>query len=84
MNEQEIGQIVRAHIASQFLQGEDPDQLTDDVKLISNGVLDSLASLRLVAFLEERFGIKVEPHEVDVDHLDTISSIVEMVHSKLA
>lgn len=83
MNADEIGLIVRKHIAAEYLQGEDPDQLTDDVKLMSDGVLDSLASLRLVAFLEERFGVSIDAHEVDIDHLDTISSIVGLVQSKL-
>lgn len=83
MRPEEIRLIVRNHIAGQFLPGEDPAALTDDVKLISEGVIDSLGSLRLVAFLEERFGVKVEGHEVDVDHLDTLSSIVALVQSKL-
>ena len=75
---------VQQHIAQQFLGGEDPASFTDDVKLVSDGVFDSPASLRLVAFIEERFGVKIEAHEVDVDHLDTISSIADLVRSKRA
>ena len=66
----------------QFLPGEDPETLTDATLLFSDGVLDSLASLKLVSFLEERFGVKIEAHEVDVEHLDTLDSIASMVISK--
>jgi acyl carrier protein len=79
----EIQHIVRGFICEQFLPGESPENLGDDVKLLSEGILDSLASLKLVAFLEERFGIKIEAHEVDVENLDTLSAITAMVKAKL-
>jgi acyl carrier protein len=74
--------LVRDHIARHVLGGEDPAAITDDVKLVSDGIVDSLASLKLVAWLEERFGVKVEAHEVDVEHLDTLDSIAAMVTAK--
>ena len=37
-------------ILKEFLEGEDPDELTEDVELISSGILDSLATLKLVTF----------------------------------
>ncbi len=82
MDQNEIKRIVRDYIAAQFLPGEDPESLTDDIKLVSDAILDSLASLKLVSFLEERFGISVAAHEVDVDHLDTLDSIAAMVSAK--
>jgi acyl carrier protein len=82
LDSDQIRLIVRDYICAQFLPGESPENLTDDTKLVSEGVLDSLASLKLVAFLEEKFGIKIEAHEVDVDHLDTLSAITSMVDAK--
>ena len=77
-----IKEIVRDHIAVEFLHGEDADQIADDTRLISDGILDSLATLRLVAFIEERFNVKIEAHEVDVDHLETLDAIADMVIGK--
>ncbi len=82
MNKDEIKQNVRNYIASQFLPGEDPSNITDQTRLVSDGILDSLASLKLVSYLEDTFGVKIEAHEVDVDHLDTLGSIADMVASK--
>jgi acyl carrier protein len=79
-----VKQLVRDFIVTQFLPGEDAESVTDQTELVTGGVLDSLGSLRLVAFLEERFGIKVEAHEVDVDHLDTLEAISTMVMAKRA
>ena len=74
---------VHAYILKEFLPGEDPAELTDSTPLVTGGILDSLATLKLVAFLEERFGITVQAHEVDVDHLDTITDIGKLVRSRM-
>ena len=60
------------------------DELTDSTPLITGGVLDSIATLKLVLFLEERFGVTLEPHEVDPEHLDTTACIEQLVLSKIA
>jgi len=84
VDKQQIKDTVRDFIVTQFLPGEDPENLTDDTLLVSDGILDSLGSLKLVAFLDETYGITVEAHEVDVDHLDTLDLIAEMVLEKRA
>jgi len=84
VDKQQIKMTVRDFIVAQFLPGEDPESLTDDTLLVTDGVLDSLGSLRLVAFLDETYGITVEAHEVDVEHLDTLDLIADMVIEKKA
>src|SRR5262245_57950684 len=59
---------LRSFILKEFLPGEKPEELTDSTPLITGGVLDSLATLKLVSFLEERYNIQLEAHEVDVEH----------------
>jgi acyl carrier protein len=83
MTEDDIKTTVKKYILDEFLPGEDPAELTDDVPLITGGILDSLVTLKLVVFLEERYGIKFEPHEVAVENLNTISDIATFVNSKL-
>jgi acyl carrier protein len=73
---------VKVYILKEFLPGEDPNELTDSTPLISGGILDSLATLKLVAFIEEQYSCSLAPFEADVEHLDTISSITELVLSK--
>jgi acyl carrier protein len=77
-----INRELKEYILSEFLPGEDPDELKDDTPLITGGVLDSIATLKLVLFIEERFGVTFEPHEVDPEHMDTATAIVRLVCSK--
>jgi len=51
---------------------------------MSSGILDSIATLKLVTFLEEPFTIELQPHETDEAHMGTIADICELVESKLA
>jgi acyl carrier protein len=78
----EITQTVRDYILNEFLPGEDPAELTDATPLITGGILDSISTLKLVVFLEERFGLMVEAHEAGIDHLDTVARIAELVAQK--
>jgi acyl carrier protein len=81
---QDVKQAIKAFILEEFLPGENPDELTDDTPLITGGVLDSIATLKLVLFLEERFAVTFEPHELDPEHLDTTAYIDRLVRSKMA
>jgi len=79
----EIRSAVRTYILEEFLPGEDPSALTDTTPLVSGGILDSIASVKFVSFLEERFGVRFEAHEISVDYLDTIDLVVKTVVGKL-
>lgn len=79
-----IGAAVKDFILAEFLVGAHPSELTETTPLISSGVVDSLATVRLVAFLEDQYGIAVAPHEASIDYLDTIDQIVSLVRSKQA
>lgn len=80
----DIIQAVKDFILTSFLPGEDPSALTPTTPLITGGILDSLATLELVSFLEERYGIELEAHEVDASRLGTLNDIAKLVQTKTA
>ena len=73
---------VKEYILKEFLPGEDPAELTETTPLISGGILDSIATLKLVSFIEERYDITLAAHEADVEHLDSINAITKLILSK--
>lgn len=79
---QNVEQTVKSYILNEFLPGEDPAELTQSTPLISGAILDSIATLKLVTFLEQQFGISLEAYETDPEYLDTIERIVKLVQSK--
>jgi acyl carrier protein len=78
----EIRKVLKELILTEFLPGEDPSQLTDATPLITSGIIDSLAVLKLVSMLEQQYGIQFAAHEVDAEHFDTIEKIADLVLTK--
>ena len=77
-----IKDAIRHFIVSTYLPGERPDNLKDDTPLRTSGILDSMSTLALVNFVEERFGVTLEAHETGVDHFDRIEDIAALVQRK--
>jgi acyl carrier protein len=79
----EIIEVVREYLLREFLPGESASALDNSTRLIKNSVLDSLTTVKLVTYLEERYHIEVLPHELDAEHLDTLPAIAALVRAKL-
>lgn len=77
-----VAETIRQYILNEFLPGEDPGELREDTELVSGGIIDSLATLKLVSFLEREFRVTIEPHEANQDFLNTVADIASLVQSK--
>jgi len=73
---------IKNYILEEFLVGEDASKLTPTTPLMSTGILDSIATMKLIMFLEEEFGIQVSAHEIDEEHLNTLEAICGLIRSK--
>ena len=80
----DVAQTVKAYILESVLPGEDPQALGATTPLITSGILDSLATLDLVAFLETQYGIEFAASEVDAGRLGTLADIERLVAAKRA
>jgi acyl carrier protein len=79
-----VGEVVRQFVLENFLPGEDPRNLTDETELKESGILDSLSTLKLVSFLEERFGVEFEANDLEAGNLSSLANIERLVQSKMA
>lgn len=78
----DVRDAVRTFILENFLEGEDPRNLTDQTELRESGILDSLSTLKLVAFLEKTFNVELEADDLTQGNLSTIESIDTLVRGK--
>ncbi len=79
---QSIERHVRDFIMQNFIVS-DPDRLETHASLLEEGVIDSTGVLELVAFIEERFDIKIKDEELVPENLDSIAHIRDFIHAKL-
>jgi acyl carrier protein len=59
-------------------------KLDDDLDLLSAGVIDSLGILRMVSFMEERFGVKVPDEDVVFENFQSIRAMADYVAQRKA
>jgi acyl carrier protein len=78
----EVKDVVRQFILSNYLQGERPENVRDDTALQTSGILDSLAVLGLATFLEKRYGLELAASETGLEHFDRIEDIARLIAVK--
>jgi acyl carrier protein len=52
-----------------------------DTDLVETGVLDSLALVELLVAVEEQFGIRFAPEELEIERFRSVAALVELVES---
>lgn len=53
--------------------------LAFDDPLVSNGVIDSFGMLEVIAFLEDTFGVVLDPTRLQMTELETVNRITALV-----
>ena len=70
---------LRQWVAEEALAGRPDVALDDNTELLKSGYLDSLLMLRLVAYMEERFGVEVPDEEVLPAHFRNVAAMTALV-----
>ncbi len=80
----EIEETIRQFILTKYLPSERPENLRSDTPLQSSGLLDSLAAVNLVEFVEQRFDVKLDVRDTAVERFDRIDDIAALITRKRA
>lgn len=80
--EDPVVEALHEHILEELLPDEAPDVLTPETPLFDAGILDSVAALTLIEFIEDRFGVVLEAHELTLETFGSISAIAALVQEK--
>jgi len=78
----DLENLVRQFILTHHLPGERPENLTDTTPLQTSGILDSLAVLGLVTFIEKTWNVEFTTFETAADQFDNIADIARLVATK--
>ncbi len=73
---------IRKFVVEELGHDRPAPDLADETSLIDNGVIDSLAIVKVVLFIEREFGIKVRDEDVLPASFESIASIASFVEAK--
>jgi acyl carrier protein len=74
---------LRAFITAEHPSEVPADSLSDEYPLVENEVLDSMALLRLVEFIEAEFGIEIRDEELVLQNFGNIRDMTRFISSKV-
>ena len=74
--------VVNEYISRELVRDPALLPLGNETSLVETGILDSLGVLRLVLFLEERFGITVGEADLLPQHFASVSAICAYLHAR--
>ena len=78
----EIEQQMRQFIVDNFLFGDTESKFSNDDSFLDREIIDSTGVLELVAFLEEKYEIKIKDNELVPANLDSINCLVRFIDRK--
>jgi len=62
--------------------GQPVEELRDDDRLVASGLIDSLAILQIVAWLESSYGLDFAESGIDPERLATIAGILDLIEEQ--
>ena len=72
------------HLQAYFAKEQGGKNLAPDDGLLSSGLLDSLAIVKLLSHLEEEFDVEIDDADFDPENFETIASIAALISSQSA
>ena len=73
---------IRGYLAENVLFSDGAFEYDDDASFLEEGIIDSVAILDFVVFVEETFAIKVDDHDIIPDHFDSVNKLASYIRTK--
>jgi acyl carrier protein len=72
---------IRRYIQDELVYGDASVSIGDETPLC-DGIIDSIALMDLVGFLEERFGIRVDDQDLVAENFRSVAAIEQLVNRR--
>ena len=79
----DVKDVIRQFILTTYLPGESAANLRDDTPLQTSGILDSLATVGLISFVQEQFGVELDVDETSVERFNRIEDIASSIARRI-
>lgn len=83
MTEADILLRAKAFIVENFMYMRKNKDLGDNDSLLNSGVISSLGMIEVVAWIQESFGVSVDPVDITEENFDTAQSMARFVARKV-
>ncbi|MGA3243317.1 MAG: hypothetical protein ABSE41_01760 [Bacteroidota bacterium] len=76
---EDIKKVLIEYVKKEYLDEDSDQEITEDTKLISSGIVDSFSMVSLKMFLEKKFQIKIPDEKATPEAFDSVTSIIKLL-----
>lgn len=76
--------LIRKYMDENVLYGDGAIEYTDDTSFLAAGILDSMAVLELVSWVETTFNIKPDVRDITPENFDSVGRLAAFIRAKAA
>lgn len=73
---------IRSYIEANLVVFDDDVEFSDSDNIFKMGFVNSLFAMKLLAFVEKEFNIKVDNDDIDIANFSTVDNIVALIKRK--
>jgi len=71
--------MIQEFILTQIVKNYDKKEIEDTEPLIESGIIDSLAIMKLLSFIEEKFQLQIAGDDLIEENFETLNAITQLV-----
>jgi acyl carrier protein len=75
----EIKKMIIEYVKKEYLDEDSDQEVKEDTKLISSGIVDSFSMVSLKTYLEKKFQIKLPDEDATPEAFDSVNNIIELI-----
>ena len=68
---------------TKYISQEIDTDITAEEELLSSGLIDSITIMKVIAFIEDRYGVKVPPQDMIIENFNTVESMSEYLKGQV-
>jgi len=81
--DEQIFDALAAFLAKDGAGAESVGAIAPETDIVGQGLVDSVGIFKLISFVEEKFGIMIEPDEVLLENFKTLQALRNLIVRKL-
>ena len=76
---EDVKKVIIDYVKKEYLDEDSDQEVTEETKLISSGIVDSFSMVSLKMFLEKKFQIKIPDERATPEAFDSVNNIISLL-----
>jgi len=76
---EDLRQVLIDYVRKEYLDEDSDQEINENTKLISGGIVDSFSMVSLKLFLEKKFQIRIPDQKATPEAFDSVNNIIALV-----